>query len=249
VTPLLHFCVSIPTYNRAHTLQRAIDSVLSQTYRHFELTVLDDGSTDETRQLMERYVNENRVRYIPFSQNRGAVMMDELGFQHACQAGDVWSRLGSDDWWEPRKLEADAEALADSAIEALYGPTAVVDGEQRTEYAEPHPDDPRDMLLGHSVFACSWANIAVRTSVLKRVQELHGNFCEPQRLRHVSDVVVASRIVRFADIVFRRGVDSAGIWTHGGASRTEPALVGAEVSQSWEIVRAETARWGFRHAT
>lgn len=246
--PPLHFCVAIPTYNRAHTLQRAIDSVLAQTYRHFALTVFDDGSTDETRQLMERYRNENRVRYIPFSENRGAVMMDELGFEHACQAGDVWSRLGSDDWWEPRKLEADAEALSDPVVGAVYGPVAIVDGDLRTDYPEPHDGDPRDLILGHGIFVCSWANIAIRASILRRVRELHGNFCEPARLRHVSDVVAASRIVRFTNIFFRRGTDSAGIWAHGGSSRTEPALVAAEVSQSWQIVRAETARWGFHHA-
>jgi glycosyltransferase involved in cell wall biosynthesis len=239
----LHFCVAIPTYNRAHTLPRAIESVLGQTYRHFELTVFDDGSTDDTRQIMERYRGEPRLRYVPFSQNRGAVMMDELGFQHACLTGDVWSRLGSDDWWERRKLEADAEALADPAVLAVYGPTAVVDGDRRTDYPDPH-DDPRSMLLFQRAFACSWANIAVRASVLKRVVERHGDFCAPSHLRHVSDVVLQARLARFVDFKFRTGPESAGIWVQGGATRTIPGTVATETNIAWGIVHAETAQWG-----
>ncbi len=242
MTPLF-FSIAIPAFNRAHTLPRAIDSVLGQSYRHFELTVYDDGSTDATPEVMERYRNENRVRYVRFEINRGAVMMDELGMHRALTA-DVWSRLGSDDWWERRKLEADAEALRDPAVRAVYGPTAVVDGNVRTDHPDPHDVDPRVLLLFQRTFACSWANIAVRTPVLAHVLEVHSNICEPAMLRHVSDVVANARIVRFADFHFRTGPESAGIWVQGGATRTQPGTVTMETDIAWGIVAQETEQWG-----
>ena len=54
--------VIIPTYNRAHTLPRSIESVLNQSYSNFELIIVDDGSTDETADVIKQY-NDSRIRY------------------------------------------------------------------------------------------------------------------------------------------------------------------------------------------
>jgi hypothetical protein len=53
--------VIIPTYNRATVLEDAIESVLNQTFKNFELLIIDDGSTDDTPQLVEKY--QNNVKY------------------------------------------------------------------------------------------------------------------------------------------------------------------------------------------
>ncbi len=238
----MHFVVALPTFNRAHTLARAIDSVLAQTYTDFELCVFDDGSTDGTAKLISDY-SDPRISYTAFPVNRGAVAMDEWGLVHAVANGDAWTHLGSDDWWESHKLEADAAALSSADTNAVYGPVAVVDGGARTDYPDAHNGDPRSMILQQRTFACSWANIAVRSSVLAKVLDRHGSFCDA-RLRHVSDVVISSRIVRFANFKFRAGLDSAGIWVQGGATRSKAAAVAYETDLSWEIVQEETARWG-----
>lgn len=57
------FSIIIPTYNRAHTIRRPIDSILAQTFTHWELIIVDDGSTDETREIIESY-NDQRIRYV-----------------------------------------------------------------------------------------------------------------------------------------------------------------------------------------
>jgi GT2 family glycosyltransferase len=95
--------VIIPTFNRAHCVGKAIDSVLRQTYGNTEILVVDDGSTDGTRGLIERsYVDDPRVRY-SFQENRGAAATRNRGIT-LCR-GDFVALLDSDDTWSPWKLE------------------------------------------------------------------------------------------------------------------------------------------------
>ncbi len=55
--------VIIPTYNRPHYVGEAIDSVLGQTSKDLEIIIVDDGSTDDTKQLLKDYLNDNRIKY------------------------------------------------------------------------------------------------------------------------------------------------------------------------------------------
>ena len=63
--------VVLPTYNRGYCLRRAIDSVLAQTFADFELIVVDDGSTDDTRQVMQSY-DDPRIIYVHNDSNKGS---------------------------------------------------------------------------------------------------------------------------------------------------------------------------------
>jgi len=96
--------VIIPTYNRVPFLSFAVDSALSQSLEPCEVIVVDDGSTDETSELMKmQYNNNRRVRYIRFDENRGP------GFARAMAAlmatGDFLAFLDSDDVWNFDHLE------------------------------------------------------------------------------------------------------------------------------------------------
>jgi len=93
------FSVIIPVYNRYEQVKRAIDSVLSQTLRDFELIVVDDGSSDRTPELESIY--NGRLRYI--KQERGGVSAARnCGIRHS--ASEHITFLDSDDEWNPRKL-------------------------------------------------------------------------------------------------------------------------------------------------
>lgn len=62
---MLHFSVIIPTYNRASMLPKAIESVLAQTYPNWELIIVDDGSTDNTKELVANFIEKDgRIKYI-----------------------------------------------------------------------------------------------------------------------------------------------------------------------------------------
>lgn len=99
--------VIIPTYNRSALLPKAIESVLAQTYKDYELIVIDDGSTDDTRERLKPYTE--RIRYF-YQHNGGASAAQNKGIEVA--RGKWVSVLASDDVWLPTKLARQLETLA-----------------------------------------------------------------------------------------------------------------------------------------
>lgn len=189
------FTVVIPAYNRADTLDRALQSLLDQTYERWVAVVLDDGSIDETPALMRYWQDRDpRIFYARYPENRGGVAMNELGMSLSCEWTSWWTRLGSDDYFGPTKLARDAFALRDH--DACFGAYQVLrDGQFMEVCNGPAPAaDIREALLGKR-FAVSWANCAVRTSVLQAVRARYGHFCDP-RIRNMEDFLVNARIVR-----------------------------------------------------
>jgi glycosyltransferase involved in cell wall biosynthesis len=91
--------VIIITYNRSQLLPVAIDSVLAQTYPSIEVIVVDDGSTDDTPEVMLHYAE--RVRYIR-QENRGVPAARNTGIRAA--TGDFINFLDSDDFFLPTKI-------------------------------------------------------------------------------------------------------------------------------------------------
>lgn len=110
--------VVLPTYNRARTLARAIRSVLGQTYQNLELIVVDDGSTDETSQVVARF-DDPRLNYVQLPTNVGASAARNEGLRRA--GGEFVAFQDSDDEWMIEKLEAQITA----ARLAGDGPLAV----------------------------------------------------------------------------------------------------------------------------
>ena len=105
--------VIIPTFNRARQVQSALGSVLTQTYRNFEVIVVDDGSTDETKKCVASFIRDQsragiQIRYID-QPNQGQSVARNRGTEEA--KGEWIAFLDSDDLWLPGKLERQVEAL------------------------------------------------------------------------------------------------------------------------------------------
>jgi glycosyltransferase involved in cell wall biosynthesis len=100
--------VVIPTYNRVPFLKDAIDSVLSQTFQAFELIVIDDGSTDDTPNLLSSY--GNKIKVITQA-NQGPSAARNRGIEAA--KGKWIAFLDSDDVWKPDKLEKQVQFIID----------------------------------------------------------------------------------------------------------------------------------------
>jgi glycosyltransferase involved in cell wall biosynthesis len=96
--------VVIPTYNRAGVVKEAVDSVLAQEYNDFELIVVDDGSTDNTSEVLVPYGDDVTVL---FQENKGVSAARNRGIAEA--SGRYIAFLDSDDLWLPRKLSAQVE--------------------------------------------------------------------------------------------------------------------------------------------
>jgi glycosyltransferase involved in cell wall biosynthesis len=109
--------VIIPTYNRGWILKEAIDSALAQDFRDFELIVVDDGSTDETKKILDGYDQELMVMR---QSNRGVSAARNRGI--AAAAGRLIAFLDSDDLWLPRKLSTQV-AYFDSNPDAVIAQT------------------------------------------------------------------------------------------------------------------------------
>jgi len=96
--------VIIPTYNRAHLISRAIKSVLNQTYQDFEVIVVDDGSTDNTEEVIKEFQKKDeRIKYVRHEKNKGGSAARNTGIKAA--KGKYIAFLDSDDEWLPEKLE------------------------------------------------------------------------------------------------------------------------------------------------
>ena len=94
--------VVMTTYNRGYCIADALNSVLSQTYRNFEVILIDDGSTDNTEQVV-RGLGDERISYRRLPQNCHISAASNIGLSMA--KGELIARLDSDDRWLPGKLE------------------------------------------------------------------------------------------------------------------------------------------------
>ena len=92
--------VIIPTYNRSHYVGEAIDSVLGQTFKDLEIIIVDDGSTDNTKQVLKNYASS--IHYI-FQEKKGRAEARNKGLKAA--KGGYIAFLDDDDIWLPNKLE------------------------------------------------------------------------------------------------------------------------------------------------
>ena len=107
----MKFSIVIPTYNRAAFLPKAIESVLAQTYADWELIIVDDGSNDNTREVVAQYKDE-RITYI-YQQNAERSAARNNGIAHA--TGDYVCFLDSDNVMLPNRLQLLSETIAKTA--------------------------------------------------------------------------------------------------------------------------------------
>lgn len=122
----IYISVVIAVYNMADTVERAILSVLSQTYQNSELIVMDGGSTDGTVDIIKKY--SQRIAYWISASDKGPSDAIAKALPHA--KGDFIGFLGADDWYEPNALLLVAETSANAEADLYFGNMNVHDGDQ-----------------------------------------------------------------------------------------------------------------------
>lgn len=123
--PAPFFSVVICSFNRAHLLPRALDSLLAQTETSWEAIVVDDGSRDHTAEVVRRYCQSApNIRYL-YHRNRGLPLSRNVGI--AAAVGEYVTFLDSDDWYLPDHLASRRAILAaNPEVELLHGGCEII---------------------------------------------------------------------------------------------------------------------------
>ena len=180
--------VVLPTFNRARCIARAIDSVLDQTFTDIELIVVDDGSTDDTRELVEQYT-DSRVRYV-WQEHEGACAARNRGIHES--RGEYIAFQDSDDEWIPEKLEKQIEHLMVSGADIVF--SAFYRGEENGEIERFPPDAERKNCF---ISLCDIIpdNICSTQTLLFRKECLQENLFDTS-LRRLQDWELMIRMVQ-----------------------------------------------------
>ncbi|BAZ43788.1 glucosyltransferase [Chondrocystis sp. NIES-4102] len=182
-TPLVS--VIIPVYNGAKYIQMALDSVLTQTYSNYEIIVIDDGSSDDTRMKLQGY--KDKIRYI-YQENQGSAAARNVGISLA--KGELIAFLDADDYWStPDKLTKQVAAFNEHpAWGCINTGWHLVDGENKhLKTVQPWHNAPKLDLETWLKRKC------VRTSAMvfrKQWLESVGGFDEQLRQSHDVDLVL-----------------------------------------------------------
>lgn len=145
--------VITPIYNGEKTISYTIESVLNQTYKNFEMIIVDDISTDKTREIVERYVKKDkRIKYFLLDEKGGASMARNFALSKA--KGEYIAFLDGDDIWHKEKLEKQIKFMQDNNYYFTYTDYEYIDennNELNIVRKCPKKVTYRRMLLGDSI--------------------------------------------------------------------------------------------------
>ncbi len=165
-----------PTYNAAAYIAQCLESVQAQTYTHWEHLVIDDGSTDETAEIVARYAAEEpRIRLIR-QENLGIGRLGEVYNRALAQArGELVAILEGDDWWHPEKLSEQVPHFEEPDVVFSFCRCFLTDPEGRPVALGP-AKWPEEAALynvpagraAHAMMGTDWLTFTVAVTVVMR---------------------------------------------------------------------------------
>ena len=229
--PIAEISVIVPVFNRRHTIADAIASVQSQSHADFELIVVDDGSTDDTKEVIASR-RDPRIRLLVHDQNRGAAAARNTGLEAA--TGHYIAFLDSDDSWHPDKLKRQLAALAQLGSRTLASCTGFVlhrqpSGASLDRIPAGEPDWFSALLDG--CFVSPGTTLMLQRSAVERI-----GFFDPE-LRRFEDWDWLLRYLEHYDLAMMRDI-LARVNVGGYAP---PAIVAASAARLFERQRERVA--------
>jgi len=164
--------VVIPAYNAERYIGETLESVLAQTYRDFEVVVVDDGSTDGTREIVRGYGEPVRLVEQP---NSGPAAARNRGVREA--RGEFIAFIDADDLWLPEKLALQVPLFDDEEVGLVSCRVQLVDGSGR-----PHPTYEREKVSGWAFEKLLEGNFIGTSTVVARREALEGAGLFPEDL-------------------------------------------------------------------
>jgi glycosyltransferase involved in cell wall biosynthesis len=191
--------VVIPVYNGSRFLREAIDSTLGQTYSPVQVIVVDDGSVDDSAQIIRSY--GSRVDYVG-QQNAGVARARNKGVSAA--RGDFIAFLDQDDWWRPDKISRQMEFfIQDPDVGLVHSEAAHYDNPS-SAFVERFNPNRSDLLTGHCYERLLLGNAIFNSSVMIRrsVLDTVGVFDTQIQGNTIQDYDLWLRIARRSSLVY-----------------------------------------------
>lgn len=137
--------IIIPTYNRSNVIMRAIDSVFAQSFKNFELIIVDDGSTDNSFNLLEPLILTNKIKYFK-TENLGVSYARNFGVKNG--VAKYIAFLDSDDEWFPYKLQTQVGFLKENPqLRIVFGDEIWIRNGKRVNQKNKHKKSGGDIFL------------------------------------------------------------------------------------------------------
>lgn len=209
--------IVIPTYNRARDLERALRSVLVQTYPYWEALVVDNHSSDNTRDAVENF-NDARIRLLSIHNNGVIAASRNLGIR--CAQGQYIAFLDSDDWWSPEKVDESLKYLEQGADVVYHDLFLVTKPDQRFFWRKAYTRDLVSPVFNDLI---ANGNGLTNSSVVVRKELLNaiGGLLEDRRLISAEDYVAWLKISKLTE-KFRRIPKTLGYYWAGGGNVSNP---------------------------
>lgn len=204
--------VVIPAFNTSRFIEKSIDSVRKQTYRNLEIIVVDDGSSDDTADIVRRVMKEDsRVKLLQ-QENGGIASARNLAVKHS--GGEFIAPLDADDMWLPCYLEKQVECMlkAPASVAVVYAWSRDIDEDDQLTglfHASNIEGYVYETLLAH-YFLANATSVLIRRSIFEKVGSYDSDFqrCEDWNLMARLARKYEFRVVKEFLVLYRKRRES-----------------------------------------
>ncbi len=210
--------IIIPNFNHAKYISRAIDSVINQTFKNWEVIIVDNHSTDESDQIIEPYLCDN-IRLLKINNNGIIAASRNLGVLHS--KGDWIAFLDADDWWTKHKLDACSKIIELANYDIIYHDVYLINTidvilQWRRTFCRKLGEDASDDLM-HNGNTLVNSSVVVRKIALAAI----GGITEDRNCISWEDYDTWLRLAE-RKYIFKKLVGVHGFYWAGGGNISNP---------------------------
>ena len=204
-------CV-IPSYKRCDTVTRAIDSVLSQTYKNIEVCLVDDNVPGDEYSLklqeaLKKYDGDSRVRYITQEKHINGAVARNVGIKAA--SGEYIGFLDDDDEWLPEKIERQMKVLqADPSLDAVTALWTLYEDGKEVRKCPPYSADNLQFKVFLRDVAVFTSTVLIKKSAIEHFGGFDGDLLRHQDLQFLVDALKESKFEALPEYLVRLHADS-----------------------------------------
>jgi glycosyltransferase involved in cell wall biosynthesis len=222
--------IVIPTYNRADVLNRAIASVLAQSYSYWELIIVDDASEDNTAEIIQQ-ISDHRIHYLRHQTNLGGSQARNTGIERA--TGKYITFLDSDDVWLVNKLETQLQLIQKVAQTEKIVSYTQFEKSFQVAY-RPIIQPQRGKKNSETIADYLWLNRGeILTSTLMVSRELAAKTCFNSQLKKHQDIDFLLRLEQEDHVQFIFVPQPLTIWHNEQRRDRISRIVNYQISLDW----------------